>query len=330
MTVNTCFSRPILWVPVLCLFLSSCTDNVWRGEVASVNGRPITLAQVTALRNSTYFDWVSSPLADIDVMRQQYGDALTNLIAVELVKQQLEKKKMAVTDQEVAAEENIIRADYPPGGFEDMLASEAIDLENWRFLLRNYLSVQRFLDKILRPEIVISPDEAAAYLRANRKDFIRPPWAYFFLISGADDNAVAACGNELMKDGDPLEVQKDNPDVVIRTVRMDIKRLLPVFSEQIAKMQPGDLSPVLDAEDGYHQILLLQTLPEREPTPDEAYLQIEEILITGKLHEAYNAWIMGRLQKSTINISRQLLPHLRKMGAFSQTHEEEKATRPAS
>lgn len=319
-----CFSvsrrlLPGLLPVLLCLLVSACTDNVWRGEVASVNGRPITLAQVTALRNSTYFDWTSSPMAEIDVMRKQYGDALTNLLAVELVKQHLEKKKMAVTDAELAAEEKSLRADYPEGTFDDILVSEAIDLETWRFLLRNYLSVQRFLDKVLRPGIVINPDEAAAYLRANRKDFIRPPWAYFFLISGADVDEVAACGRELTQDNDPLDVQKNNPRVVIRTVRMDMDRLAPVFAERVAAMQPGDLSPVITGEDGYHQILLLQALPERETAPDEAYMQIEEILVTAKLNTAYDAWVMGRLKKAKIKVSQQLLPHLRESGTISRS-----------
>ena len=333
MTLKTYFFQRMIqlrWLLLLCaIAFSGCTDNIWRGEIASVNGKFITLAQVTALRNSTHFDWISSPLAEVDVMRKQYGDALTNLIVVELVKQHLAKKKIPVTDAEVAMEEDVIRADYPPGAFEEILISEAIDIEIWRFLLRNYLSVQRFLDKALRPEIIISPDEAAAYLQANRKDFIRPPWVYFLLISGADSEAVALCGNDLIKDDDPLEVQKENPDVVIRTVRMDMQRLPPFLSEQLEKMQPGDLSSVISAEDGHHQMLLLQTLPEREPTPDEAYLQIERILVSGKLHEAYNAWVLNSLEKATIKVTQQLLPHLRKSGAISQTREE-KDTAPAS
>lgn len=307
--------RAIVLLICFSVLLSGCQDDIWRGEVASINGRPITIAQVAALRNSTYFDWTSSPLANVDEMRKQYGDALTNLLAVELVKQQLEKKKLAVTWKDVEAEEKQIRADYPPGTFEDTLLSEAIDLEMWRFLLHNYLSVQRFLDKILRAEIVITPEEVDAYLRANPQEFIRPPWAYFFLVSGADAKDVAACAKDLDDTGDPVNVQERHPEVVIRTVHMDTPRLDPALAQEIAKLSPGDLSPVFSIHDEYHQALLLKALPERQADPREAYLQIEEKLTTQKMQTVYNDWILSRLKKSKIKVSKQLLPHLRGEGS---------------
>jgi len=42
--------------------------------------------------------------------------------------------------------------------------------------------------------------------------------------------------------------------------------------------------------------------------PREAYLYIEEILVAQKIQDAYNSWIRGRIQKSTIKISGQFLP----------------------
>lgn len=297
-----------------CLLMSAvpgCTDNIWRGQVATVNGRPITLDQVAALRNSTHFDWSSPSLAEMDVMRKQYGDALTNLIAVELVKQHLAKKKLSVTEEEVLAEENHIRADYPPGTFEDVLVSEAVDLDTWRFLLHNHLSVARFLDKILRPDIVITPEEVAVYLKAHPNEFVRPPWAYFFLVSGIDKEEVTACAKDLDADGDPVAVQERHPDAIIRTVRLDTNRLDPALGQVVTRLRPGDLSPLFTMGGEFHQVLLLETLPERQAEPDEAYLQIEETLVAQKMQESYNKWIQSRMQKATIKIAEQLLPHLR-------------------
>ncbi len=301
--------------PLKCVYLllglllaSGCTDNIWRGQVATVNGNPITLDQVTALRNSTHFDWTSSPVAELEVMRKQYGDALTSLIAVELVKEHLAKKKLSVTREEALAEENLILADYPPGTFEKILVEEAIDLETWRFLLHNHLSVQRFLDKVLRPEIIITQEEVVAYLNAHPREFVRPPWAYFFLVTGGNEAEVAACGKDLDADGDPVLVQERHPEVIIRTVRLDTNRLHPRLAEEIARLRPGDLSPIFTVEGEVNQILLLETLPERRAEPDEAYLQIEKTLLMEKLQIAYNEWVRNRIQKATIKISKQFLP----------------------
>jgi hypothetical protein len=178
--------------------------------------------------------------------------------------------------------------------------------------LHNYLSMQRFLDKTLRAEIQIRPEEVDAYLRAHPKDFIRPPWAYFFLVSGADTKDVAECAKDLDEMGDPVKVQERHPDVVIRTVSMDIPRLDPIFGGAIGKLFPGDLPPVLTINGEYHQVLLFESLPERQADPKEAYRQIEEILTTQKIHAAYNAWELNRLKKADIKVSKQILPHLRR------------------
>lgn len=298
---------------------AGCMDNIWRGQVATVNGNPISLDQVAALRNSTHFDWTSSPLAELDVMRKQYGDALTNLVAVELVKQQLAKKKLSVTMEDVLAAENAIRADYPEGTFEDILVGEAIDLETWRFLLHNHLSVQRFVDTIIRPDIVITPEEADAYLKANPSEFIRPPWAYFFLVSGADRAAVISCTKDLDVKGDAVAVQQRHPEVLIRTVRLDINRLDPVFGQIIAGLDPGDLSAVFELGGEFHQILMLEARPERQAEPNEAYAQITEVLMGQKVQEAYNTWVRSRMEKATIKVSHQLLSNLRVTDAPSGT-----------
>ena len=306
-------SRANRLILLFCLALTACLgfgceDTLWRGQVAIVNGRPITLDQVKALRDSTHFDWLLPSVVELDVMRKQYGDALTSLIAVELVKQQLAKKKLSVTPEELSAEENSIRADYPPGGFDDILISEAIDLETWRFLLHNHLSVQRFLNKILRPDIVITPEEVDVYLKAHPSEFVRPPWAYFLLVSNMDKVAVETCAKDLDEGGDPVEVQERYPHTLIRTVRLDINRLDPALASVVAELRPGDLSTVFSLYGEFHQVLLLELLPERGMEPREAYLYIEEILVAQKIQDAYNSWIRGRIQKSTIKISGQFLP----------------------
>ena len=303
----------LILLSVCLLPVSACTDNIWRGQVATVNGEHVSLDQVRALRNSTHFQSTSLPMdGGLEIMREQYADALTSLVAAALVKQHLVRKKMPVTLEEIVVEENLIRADYPPGTFEEILVSEGIDIETWRFLLHNHLSVQRFLNKILRPGIAITPEEADTYLKMHPDEFIRAPWAYFFLITGEEKEAVESCAKDLDVLGDSVLVQERYPETLIRTVRLDTNRLPLALEQAVSELHPGDLSPVIAMNGEFHQILLLETLPQRQAEPDEAYLQIEELLVAQKLQNAYNDWVMRRIQKSTIKISKHLLPHLEK------------------
>ena len=314
MVISSClfarYSRRIAagaLVAFLCA-LPGCFDDVWRGNVAIINGTGITLNQVAALRNSTYFEWTNAPLTEMDDMRKQYGEALTNLLAVELVKQYLKSKKLDVTDEEVAAEEERIRADYPQGTFKDMIIGESIDMESWRFLLKNHLSVQRFLDKVLKPNIVIKPEEIAAYFKTHPEEFVRPPWVHFYFISGGDKSAVEACAHELAATKNPVETQTNNPHAVVRTAYMDEHRLDPLIRDTVAKVEPGNLSEVIRMEDEFHQILLVERRGERPLEASEAFLLIEQRLLDQKYGAAYNTWLADRMAKATIKIAAQLLP----------------------
>ena len=291
----------------LAMLLSACFDDVWRGNVATINGTGITLDQMAALRNSIYFDWTITPLTEMENMRKQYGEALTNLLAVELVKQHLKRKKLEVSPEEVAAEEARIRADYPPGTFEQMIVDEAIDMESWRFLLLNSLSVRRFLDAVLRPNIAILPEEVGTYLKEHPEEFVRPPWVHFYMVSGTEKDVVEKCAKELAESMDPARVQTENPNALVRTVRMDVPRLPSVYSDELAKMNPGDLSPMVTTEDEFHQMCLVEKLSERPLEPGEAYLQIERTLLEQKSAVEYNKWIASQMAKANIKVASKLL-----------------------
>ncbi len=299
---------PLLFVLAAFCLAAGCEERMQPGEVARINGRIIMLSQLEAMRNSAFFDGSASVVEDQNELHKQYGPALTDLLALELVKQQLEKKKMAVTDQEVLAEEALIRADYPPGAFESMLVNEGIDRENWRFLLRNTLSLRRFLSKTLRPGISVTPEETTTYYREHEAEFVRPAWAHFLLISGPNRDVVEQGKSRLAATGDPTQVQAQHASLAVRTIRMDRERLLPVFVAELDRMRPGQLSAVVMGGDEFHAMLLLETTPERRLSPTEAYPLIEETLLESKLDAAYNAWIQGRLAKSDIRVSRRLLP----------------------
>ncbi len=300
--------RGVFLLLALCCLASACESRTRPGEVARINGRVITLPQLEAMQSSAFPDWPATSAVDQEALRRQYNPALMNLLALELVKQQLEKKKLSVTDAQVLAEEDNIRADYPPGAFEALLVNEGIDRESWRFLLRNKLSLQHFLEKILRPGITIASDEATEYYRSHEAEFVRPPWAHFILVSGLRKAQVERGRRRLAETNDPALVQAEFPDLAVRSVRMDKKRLFPEFVAELARLQPGQISPAVRADKEFHALMLIEATEERRLSPTEAYPLIEKTLLEEKLHAAYNAWLQGRFAKADVRVSRHLLP----------------------
>lgn len=299
-------------VLVLGSLLASCVDvqdlTPVPGEIARINRRSITLTQLEAMQESSNMYWGLGTSLSIEQLRKAYGPALSELMAVELVKEQLEKKKLAVTAEELAAEEALIRDDYGEGAFEDMLISNAINLENWRFLLKNSLSVRKFREAIVRPGISISSKEVETLYREHQQEFYLSAKEHFILLAGQSADAVERAAAQLLSSADEVQVQADHPEVQVSTVRMPRERLSPDLHEAISNLIPGQMSPVIEFEGEFRSVLLLAATPERMLSASEAYSLIEEWLMEEKLNSAYTEWVKDRFQKATIKISPHLLP----------------------
>ncbi len=294
---------------LFCFFLAGCLeDSLHPGEIARINGRSITLGQLEAMQESSNTHWGLKPFLSLEELRLAYGPALSELLAVELVKEQLDKKNMAVTAEELAAEEALIRADYPGNSFEEMLVNEAVDLDHWRFLLMNTLSVRKYQQLVLRPNITISSGEIEQYYNTHTEDFHIPAKSYFILLSAKDEAVMDRGRKALLQTADPVRVQAENPELTVDSVRMAADRLPPEVGALLETMTPGQLSPSIVVDGSYRSVLVLEMTPERKLSPGEAYPLIEEVLMGEKLEAAYNAWLRSRFLKSAIRIAPQLLP----------------------
>jgi hypothetical protein len=94
-----------------------------------------------------------------------------NTLVIELVDQLSEElvlrraavdRGIYVTDQEMQANEEAFRQDYPEDSFEKMLVENAVSHRFWRHRLKLNLLFDRLIDKDLRQKIEITPREMIA------------------------------------------------------------------------------------------------------------------------------------------------------------------------
>ena len=302
--VGSVVSIPGIVLAVVVACLSACIDGLPRaGEVARINGRSITFAQLEAMRDTAFMPLEPDSSDAFEKLRSEYGYALAELLLLELVKQQLERKKQSVTAEELAAEEALIRADYPAGAFERKVAEDAVSLETWRFLLCNRLSLQKFQQTVLRQNISIGSEEVEEYYRGHMAEFIRPAWISFIMLSGEKREAVEEAHGRLMETGDPVLVQKEMPAVGVRFVRIGKNRLPPSVIAVLSQLQPGQFSAVSPGDEGFRAVLFLEEGPEHRLSPTEAYPVIEKTLLEARLQESMTDWAAKRLPKANIRVS---------------------------
>lgn len=294
---------------VCCLaLLAGCSeDPLPEGAIATVNGSPIMLRQVEAQHDVTSMSWFSVRAPSVEQLKSQYGDALFHLIVQELISQALERQGNAVTQAELEEVERRVRADYPNDEFEKALVEDYLDLELWRGMMRYTLNQEKFQRFVLRSSISISAEEVQSYYDRHNAGFVMPARLHFFLLTSLEPEPVEQARLAIAA-GTPIrELAARMPDLFVQELQLEPERLFPAWAAALNKLKPGEISPVLDIENDYQCVVLVESLPAAQLSLARAYPQIERILVEEKIGAVFLDWLEKELNTADIRVSPHLL-----------------------
>ncbi len=300
-------------IPLILLLLfgvfgcESSTDDM--GVVARVNGRPIALSQLEFQHDLLHMDGAGTFVPSVEVLKMEYGRILTDLVVLELVEQELERRGLAVTEEEMAATEQEVRDDFPDGAFEQVLVEEYIDLASWRRQLRYDKSHRKFFQTVLRPQVKIDYLEADAYYKKHLKDFLLPESYRLVVFRGSMKGDVERCLAAYRLSGDAATVARKEKDVGVNELTVSAGQLSLAWKDALNDLPVGEVSTVLESQFGFEALALLQKLPAKMLDPTQAYPIVEKALLERKLSEVFEEWLSAQLEDADIQISAHLLEH---------------------
>lgn len=291
-------------VLALALVLAACAQSPEeKGVVAKVNGRPITQQQLEVRHSFAMLSGPAENNPSVAKLQEEYGQVLSDLVVLELVGQALEKRGLAVTDEELAKAENEIRADYPEGSFEQVLVEEYIDLDTWRQQLRSRLAAEKFFREVLRPEIKLDYQEAEAYYKEHIHDFYLPPRVRFFMVRGPSLDMVDKAVEALARNPDQAAASEAFPQVQVQDLKMREDRLTTAWRGALKGLDPGQASQSLADRDGFTRLVLVENTPAKVLDPSRAYPLVEKVLVEEKLGRAFDAWLAAQLATADIRVT---------------------------
>ncbi len=289
------------------VLLTGCEKPVNPGEIAFVNGTPITLKQLQAAHDAVVLGG-DSPNRSISALRAEYGTLLTELIVQELVLQDLKRLHLSITEEELAAEEALIRADFPGEDFERMILEESVDLSIWRDSLLRHLSIKKFWSRVLRQSITLTSQEVEAYYLKHQAQFQVPEVVHFIQISGLVKEQISVACEQFRQLPDAAVVQARFPNLTIREIHMQADRLAPEQISGLEGLKPLQYSPTLELNGEFFAMVLLGVEKARPMTRTETYALIEGILLEEKTQVEFGKWLEAKLAKSDIKVSTHLIP----------------------
>lgn len=239
-----------------------------------------------------------------DLLVENAGEGgLENLITLELIDQEAKKAGVEITPEVVDAEIELIKTSFPSEEqFNNMLAQYGMTLED----LKKDLIPQIQIKKILAPDIEVTDEQIKTFYDENKQMFVTPEQvkvSHILLSSKEEAETVltdlengqdfAAVAKEKSLD-EASKAQGGDLDFIVQGTRSQ------AFEEAAFALGIGEMSGVVQSDQGYHIIKVTDRKEKIEPTLEEKKEEIRQQLLSQEVSKLSPGWLEEVRAKSDI------------------------------
>lgn len=277
-------------------FFAGSSSDAKSEKVASVNGDAIT-------KEDLY-----------EAMEQQIGSqVIDNLISNKLIEQEVEKEKIAASDEEIEKELSAIKAQY--GGddqFKNALSTNGLSVEEFK----KDLSMTVKLKKMLSKNIKITDEEMKKYFEENKETYAQSEQVRASHILVYDKKEAEELLKKAKAGDDFTELAKKNSkDEGSAQNGGDLSffgkgQMEPAFEKAAFELKKNEISDIVsyDAPDPatgetktrYHIIKVTDKKEAKEANFDDSKEAIKETLLNQKMQTEYQTWLEKAKNESKI------------------------------
>ena len=291
--------------------------------VAVVNGDIIVLSELRQISRN-YLDRMSDQFkvaGGDEQLREAERRILDQLIDEKLVNQEADRLAITFSEREVdmAVKDMQNRNKLNDAQFAAALAEEGMTMPKYREQLKSQMKKVRVIDQEIKSRIQVSKEEVDAYYEKHADDFNAEPEVRIQQIrliiplesSAGEVNRIQAQAESILakiKGGEEFTslvgLYSQDPTAQAGGDMGTFKRgeLLPAIDEYAFSMKPGEVSPVIRTEGGFH---IVKVLGRREPTAlsdEERRAEVKEVIFSEKAEEDFKVWIEKLRKKAYIEV----------------------------
>lgn len=238
--------------------------------------------------------------------KEQYLD---EMIKHKVIEQEVKRQGIHVDTLEVekAIDRKRDGLGLSPEDFQKALLMQGMTMDQYREQVKDQLITYRLISQEVRGEIEITDEQVKAYYLQHPEKFMEKDKLHLFHIfiplaaDGTTGEAVAQ--KQLEKIRADIAAGQNFQEMAEKYSKSPtapsggdlgwfvISELLPDFREQVAKLKPGEMSPVFVQGKGAHLILLAE-IKKGELVPlDKVKDQIHDVLYQQAAMERYDIWL---------------------------------------
>ncbi|MGE4344034.1 MAG: peptidyl-prolyl cis-trans isomerase [Geoalkalibacter sp.] len=240
-----------------------------------------------------------------DELRRSF---LRQVIDQELALAEARRRGIHVDEAEVEAALAEMRRDYPDGNFDRMLSRRNLSLERIREDLTERLMIDKVLEQEVHRKIKVGAEEIADYYATHRDEFVRPlrVRARQILVDNEEqgEEIVARLRNGAsfveMAQRFSLSPDGDQGGDLGFFPRGEMPSR---FDEVVFDLAPGELSPLVSSEYGYHIFRVEEVRPAQNLSLEQAEEEIRARLRRQKEAAARRAWLLDLGARSELEVN---------------------------
>ena len=318
----------ILTFAAVCFLLCSPDEGRPRQVVdrivAVVNDDIISLYELNQTMKP-YLDKIKSMGYTIEKERQMIfkvrSEMLNQLINRKLTDQEVARHNLKASEAEIdrAIERFKELKLYTDEEFREALASQGMTYDNYRAELRDQILRNKLVNLQVKSKVVVTQEDIKTYYDGHIDEFAGEAKYHLRNIIMKDtsmgDEAkhdaivvkMEAIRTELLGGADFKELARIHSQSPFAQSGGDLGTFnLGDLSEQIKEavqgLQAGDITPVLDTEQGFQLFYIEEVIPSQGKTLEEASDAIQQALYNEVANKKFEAWLEGLRGRSHVRI----------------------------
>ncbi|WP_150268486.1 peptidylprolyl isomerase [Paenibacillus tepidiphilus] len=231
---------------------------------------------------------------------------LQNLITTTLVGQEAKKANITVTDEDINAELEDLKAQF--GGeeaFNNALMQSGMSVDD----LKAQMPLQVEIRKLLEPKITVTDEEISTYFNDNKASFNQEEQVRASHILVETKEEADAIVTELKGGADFATLAKEkSADTGSKDNGGDLNfftraEMVAEFSDAAFNLKVGEVSEPVKSDYGYHIIKVTDRKEAHEYTLEEKKEDIKKTLTSQKVSEMSSTWLADLTSSATITNS---------------------------
>jgi len=303
------FSFIIILLSTFIIFFIFKDNKKLKSEnIALVNNDSISLEEfrfrLSEIKNN-YKEIEFSNLVELKIV------VLRRMIIDTLILQEARSKNITINHDEVSRYANNIRANINDEDFYQLLMQQFKTEDQWVQDLKNKLLIEKTLSKLIIEKIKLSENEIENYYTSYYLDKISKPRVALAQIFNTKKELIeeALIGIKEGENFSELVLKySEGPEkekggylgYITKDTNIDIFDLA-------FKMELNEVSDIIQSDYGFHIIKLLEYVPEKKITLNEAKPYIFNEIINQKEKIIYEKYIENKIKNSKILINYSLL-----------------------